>query len=820
MTSRHTALTILIAVLALWMTSHGALVTAQQETLQLPGLRAPVEIVTDRWGINHIYAENEADLFFAQGYAAARDRLFQLEVWRRQATGTVAEILGRRELERDVGARLHRFRGDLTTELNHYHDRGDQIIPAFVRGINAYIDQTAEHADLLPIEFRLLGITPQHWTPEVVISRHQGLVGNVSSEIRNAHAVALLGEDAVKELNYYYGDPDLTIDPAIDVSLLRDDILNLYRAHRRALRFQPEDVVAAHRGDPESFELLAAALPSEIDMQQEDYEAIGSNNWVVAGSRTLTGFPMMANDPHRAQGAPSLRYWVHLVAAGWNVIGGGEPMLPGVSIGHNEHGAWGLTVFGQDNEDLYVYDTNPANPNQYRYLGRWENMTIIEDSVPVNGEAPVEVELKYTRHGPVLFEDTVNHTAYAVRAAWLDYGSAPYLASLRMDQARTWDEFREACSYSRIPSENMVWADRDKNIGYQAVGVSPLRPNHSGLVPVPGDGRYEWDGYLPIKALPHVLNPEKGFYGTANNYLVPDGYPYWEALHYTWGDQMRAARVEEVLDSGRHMTVADMMRLQHDELTVAGRNIVPLLREVEIDDPQVARLRDLLLDWDHVLDKDSVAAAIYATFERRLRDNVRDAVVPEEARDAIRGINTKRMIDWLVAPDGRFGDAPVAGRDAILAASLKETLADLHERFGPDLSTWQYGQEQFKHALIRHPMTAAVSPDLRRRLDVGPLPRGGYGGTVHNTGGGDNQTSGASLMIVADTSDWDNSVGLNTPGQSGNPNSPHYRDLFELWARGKYFPIFYSRAKVDSVTESTTVLRPPSSTSQGAAGRP
>ena len=811
---------VLIAVLALWMTNHGALVTAQQETLQLPGLRAPVEIVTDRWGINHIYAETEADLFFAQGYAAARDRLFQFEVWRRQATGTVAEILGRRELERDIGTRLHRFRGDMTTELNHYHDRGDQIIPAFVRGINAYIDQTVERPDLLPIEFRLLGITPQHWTPEVVISRHQGLVGNVGSEIGNARAVALLGQAAVKELNYYYGDPDLTIDPAIDVSLLRDDILNLYRAHRRALRFQPEDVVAAYRGDRATFELLAAALPSEIDMTLEDYEAIGSNNWVVAGSRTLTGFPMMANDPHRAQGAPSLRYWVHLVAPGWNVIGGGEPVLPGVSIGHNEHGTWGLTVFGQDNEDLYVYDTNPANPNQYRYLGRWENMTLIEDSVPVKGEAPVEVELKYTRHGPVLYEDTANHTAYAVRAAWLDYGSAPYLASLRMDQARTWVEFREACSYSRIPSENMVWADRDKNIGYQAVGVSPIRPNHSGLVPVPGDGRYEWDGYLPIKALPNVLNPDKGFFGTANNYLVPDGYPYWEALHYTWGDQMRAARVEEVLAVGRHMTVADMMRLQHDELTVAGRNIVPLLREVEIDDPQVARLRDQLLGWDHVLDKDSVAAAVYATFERRLRDNVRDAVVPEEARAVVRGINTKRMIDWLVAPDGRFGDAPVAGRDAILAASLKETLADLHERFGPDLSTWQYGQAQFKHALIRHPMTAAVSPDVRRRLDVGPLPRGGYGGTVHNTGGGDNQTSGASFMIVADTSDWDNSVGLNTPGQSGNPDSSHYRDLFELWARGKYFPIFYSRAKVDSVTESTTLLRPAASTSQGAAGRP
>ena len=210
-----------------------------------------------------------------------------------------------------------------------------------------------------------------------------------------------------------------------------------------------------------SFERLAKAMPSEIDLMEADYEAIGSNNWVVAGSRTLTGMPIMANDPHRTQAAPSLRYWVHLVAPGWNVIGGGEPSLPGVSIGHNEYGAWGLTVFGQDNEDLYVYDTNPDDPNQYRYLDRWEDMTVIDDTISVKGEGEVAVELKYTRHGPVLYEDVENHKAYALAAAWLDYGSAPYLASLRMDQARTWEEFREACSYSRIPSENMVWADRE-----------------------------------------------------------------------------------------------------------------------------------------------------------------------------------------------------------------------------------------------------------------------------------------------------------------------------------------------------------------------
>ena len=784
----------------------------RRETVALPGLIAPVEIVTDRWGISHIYAGNEHDLFFAQGYAAARDRLFQFEIWRRRATGTVAEILGPRELERDTGARLFRFRGDLTTELRHYHERGDEIIPAFVDGVNAWIARTEEDPDLLPIEFGLLGIEPGRWTPEVVISRHQGLVANVAQEIDNARAVAALGAEAFAELNYFIGEPDLTIDPAVDVSLLDDGILDLYRAHRRPLAFVPEDVAVAHRGDRDSFERLASALPSEIDLERHDYDAIGSNNWVVHGTRTLGGYPMMANDPHRAQSAPSLRYWVHLVAPGWNVIGGGEPVLPGVSIGHNEHGAWGLTVFGQDNEDLYVYETNPADPNRYRYLGRWEEMTVLRETVPVKGQAAVDVELKYTRHGPVVFEDPESNTAYAVAAAWLDYGSAPYLASLRMDQATTWEEFVEACSYSRIPSENMVWADRAGNIGYQAVGVSPIRPNHSGLVPVPGDGRYEWDGFLPITALPSVLNPAKGYFGTANNYTlldVPARYPHWEALHYTWGDQMRAARVEEVLANARHMTVVDNMQLMMDELSVAARNLVPLLRGVPDLGPRAERARRMLLAWDGVLDKDSVEAAIYVSWERELRSAVHRTVVPSAARDYVRGVNVKRMIDWLAAPDGRFGDDPLAGRDDVLREALAAALEGLERRFGSaDMTTWTYGGERFKHALIRHPLSPAVNPELRRRLDVGPVPRGGYGGTVHNTGGGDNQTSGASFMIVADTGNWDNSVGLNTPGQAGDPASPHYRDLFDVWARDRYFPIFFSRARIDSVTEAVTELEP------------
>lgn len=780
---------------------------AQQE-LRIGGLSEPVEIIKDRWGISHIYAKNEGDLFFAQGYNAARDRLFQLEIWRRQATGTVAEVLGRRELKRDTGARLHLFRGDLKQELNFYHPRGEQIVNAFVNGINAYIAETERNPKLLPLEFRLLGITPGKWTPEVVVSRHQGLLGNISQELNYGRAVALLGPEAVKELSWFRpGDPVLVLDPAINGALLSDNILELYDAFRGSIRFTPADIAAAYRGDPRSFEALSQALPAEFEVAPSG-EEIGSNNWVVGGMRTLTGFPLLANDPHRTQQIPSLRYWVHLIAPGWNVIGGGEPALPGVSIGHNEHGGWGITVFGQDSEDLYVYDTHPANPLQYRCRDGWEDMKVIKDTIPVKGEAPVVVDLKYTRHGPVLYEDLAHHKAYALRAAWMDIGAAPYLASLRMDQAKSWDEFRDASSYSRIPAENMVWADTDKNIGYQAVGVSPIRPNWSGLVPVPGDGRYEWDGYLPIKALPHMLNPASGYIRTANNYMVPDGYPYPEALHYTWGDEIRAVRIDEFLGSGRKFTVVDMMKLQQDELSIPARTLVPTLRDLAIPDAAVAKARDLLLNWDYVLDKDSVPAAIYAAWERRLQSGVSDLFVPAGARRLLGAFNLKKMIDWLAAPDGRFGKDPTGDRDALLVRCLSDAVAELTKQLGQDMSKWQYGQEKYHHVTIYHPLSAAVSADLRARLDAGPLPRGGYAVTVNATGNGNNQTSGASFRIIADTENWDNCVGTNTPGQSGDPDNPHYRDLFQMWATGKYFPVFFSRKKVESVTEEKLILSP------------
>ena len=803
---------IALSLLAITLAT-GLQTSAQSDNaIQISGLSQPVEIIRDRWGINHIYAQNEADLFFAQGYAAAKDRLFQFEVWRRQATGTVAEILGPREVNRDRGARLHQFRGDMTGELNRYHPRGAAIIDAYVKGVNAYIAETERDASLLPMEFTMLGIKPGRWTTAVVISRHQALTSNVSEEVRLLRAIRASDIDTVRDLlTFQGGDPRFTLDAAIDPKLLPRDVLAVYNAFRESVQFKPEDVVAEFRGGtPRALAIGPApdpAGPAGLDADRRD---IGSNNWVIAGSRTLSTKPIMANDPHRVIAAPSLRYWVHLVAPGWNVIGGGEPVLPGVSIGHNEFGAWGLTIFGQDAEDLYVYDTNPANANEYRYKGSWEAMRVVTDAIPVKGAQPERVELKYTRHGPVLFEDRENRKAYALRAGWMEPGGAPYLASLRMNQAKTWEEFKLACTFSNMPSENMVWVDRQGNIGWHAAGIQPIRRNWSGILPVPGDGRYEWDGYLPIASLPSEANPARGFIATANNYLLPDNYQHKDLLQLTWSDPFRAARISEVLGSGRLFNVAETTRLQNDDLSIVARELVPLALNATMANPASAKARDLLARWDFVLDKNSIEAGVYEMFQRRLLINAREAIVPAAIReDGGAGfVSTRKVIDMLHAPNGRFGVDPIAGRNAVVAKSMDEAVAELTKRFGADMTAWKYGQEKYHHALVTHPLSNAVNAATLAKLNVGPLPRGGDGSTVSATGGADNQTSGGSLKIIADTEDWDKSVGLNTPGQSGDPNSPHYRDLFPLWARGEYFPVAYSRAKVESVRESTTRLAP------------
>lgn len=777
------------------------------EEIKVEGLRQRVEVLRDTVGVNHIYAENEHDLFFAQGYCAARDRLFQFEIWRRQATGTLAEILGPDELDRDIGARLFKFRGNLKAELNHYHPRGEEIIHAFTEGINAYIRETEVDTSLLTLEFRLLGIRPGLWNPEDVISRHQGLLGNLPEEIRFSRAVAILGQERVKELVAFEpGDPSLLIDPVIDKSGLFDSIGLFYDAYKATVKFKPENLIASKRNQ-ENFQALHREDEGSFrELMAHERESIGSNNWIVSGSRAESGLPLLANDPHRAITAPSLRYMVHLQAPGWNVLGGGEPTIPGVSIGHNENGAWGLTIFSLDGEDLYVYQLNPGNLNQYKHMGKWVDMTVMKETIPVKGQQSREVDLRYTQHGPLLHIDSARLVGYAVRCAWLEVGGAPYLASLRMDQAKTWEKFLEACSYSHIPGENMIWADRQGNIGWQAVGIAPRRKTHSGLVPVPGDGRYEWDNFLPIRSLPGKLNPPQGFLATANENNVPPEFPNREAVGWNWADRTRVERINEVLASNEKVTQKDMQQLQFDYVSIPARTLVPLLANVQSDQAMVEAFRTRLSKWNFTIDKNSVEASVYVTWEKKMGSVLRKQMVPESAQKYIRTIPLRKTIAWLTRSEVAFKSP--ADRNAFMIRCLEESVADLTTLLGPDTSKWVYGQVKMHHALIKHALSNAVDPETRKLLDAGPLPRSGYGSTPGMTANTSNQGSGASFRIVADVSDWDKTVFTNAPGQSGDPRSRYYRNLFQAWATDHHVPVFYSRDKVVRSASERTLLTP------------
>ncbi|MGB2326368.1 MAG: penicillin acylase family protein [Flavobacteriaceae bacterium] len=756
-----------------------------------------VEVLRDKYGINHIYAKNQQDLFFMQGYLAAKDRLFQFEVWRRQATGTVAEIFGETELKRDIGTRLFKFRGDIKEELNYYHEDGYEIITAYTEGVNAYIQEMKNHPEKLPIEFELLDIQPEFWTPEVVISRHQGLLGNIDQELNIGRAVSRIGEDKVKELLWLHPkNPSLKLDKKITNEDLDQDILELYNAYRTPVKFKKEYIQEQYQKKG----ALASSLSNKVE-DLEDVFSIGSNNWAISGNKSFNGSPILANDPHRSIVAPSLRYITHLVAPGWNVIGGGEPEIPGISIGHNGFGAWGLTVFRTDAEDMYVYELNPENPKQYWHKGEWLTFKEINESIPVKGMGNHEVVLQYSIHGPVTFVDKKRNRAYAVKCGWLEIGGSPYLASLRMNQSQSWEEFREACSYSHIPGENMVWADKEGTIGWQAVGIAPIRNTHSGLVPVLGDGSYEWDGYLPIKEKPHVVNPSDGFFASANQNVTPASYKHWNAIGFSWSDPYRGDRVNSVLskNSSHKFTMQEMIDLQVDYHSLPSEELIKMIDNSQLDSTH-KNYFEKLLTWDNKLATTSVEATIYVNWERTIIREFHKKYVPDNVKGMLK-IQLFKIID-------NIKKLAVRERDAFLINTFVTSINELKSKLGTETSKWVYGQSDYKHIKIKHPLQQIVNDSLYNILSFKTYPRGGNAYTPGSASSNLSQSSGASFRIVIDTKDWDNSKATNSPGQSGDPNSIFYRNLYEDWANDSFFELNYSKQKIKSNLHSKEVYYP------------
>ena len=770
---------------------------SQTKTLKL---NDKVEVLRDKFGINHIYANNQRDLFYMQGYLAARDRLFQFEIWRRQATGTVSEIFGESELERDIGTRLFMFRGDIKEELNHYHDDGYEIITSYTDGINAYISEVRNNPESLPIEFKILGIRPEIWTPADVISRHQGLLGNIGLELNIGRAVSKIGVDKVKDLQWFHPkDPELILDEKITEEDLDQDILKLYNAYRKPVKFKKEYLLEEFRKNED---LEVSFLENNKNL--EDEFSIGSNNWVISGKKSESGYPILANDPHRTIVAPSLRYLTHLVAPGWNVIGGGEPEIPGISIGHNGYGAWGLTVFRTDAEDLYIYELNPENSKQYFHKGEWVDFNIIKESIPVKGGEDYEIELYYSIHGPVTLIDENRNRAYAVRCGWLEVGGSPYLASLRMNQSNSWEEFREACNYSNIPGENMIWADKDGNIGWQAVGIAPIRNTHSGMVPVMGDGRYEWDGYLPIIEKPNDFNPDNEFLATANENVTPLSYDKWNAIGFSWADPFRGDRVDEFLVDSKKFTMQDMIDLQVDYYSPPAFYLTGMLsRLINYDENFLKEYDDYirrLIKWDNKLNKNSVEATIYVNWERNIINEFNKEYVPDKVKGLIR-VQLFKIMNKLYNMDEKL-------RNNFLKKTFISSINDLKSKFGDKTDDWVYGQDGYKHIKVKHPLEEIVNDSIYKILSFQKYPRGGNGYTVGATGSNLSQSHGATFKVIIDTKDWDNSLASNSPGQSGDPSSLFYRNLYKDWAEDKYFNLLYSKEKIESNLHSRETFYP------------
>ena len=743
-----------------------AAVAAIRGSVQIPGLKAAVRVQRDRWGVAHIYAQNQHDLFFAQGFVVAQDRLFQMEMWKRSGQGRLAEVLGPTAVQRDLNARRLRYRGDMSAEYSSYAPDTLPILEAFTSGVNAYIDETAKPTGRgLPIEFRMAGFEPEHWRPEDCLNRlaAYAMTGNAGSELRHAQVLALVGADNASHLFAF--DPAVELDPApgVDFSGLAPEIL--------------ENVISSDR--------RSAFPPTALHE---------SNNWTLSGALTSSGKPLLANDPHRVIAQPSLRYIVHLVAPGWDVIGAGEPGLPGVAAGHNRHIAWGFTIFGLDQQDLYLETDGPGDAGQFR---------VVTESIGVRGAAPIEVQLKFSRHGPILWED--GKRALALRWVGSEPGTAGYLGSLALDRARNWQEFERAMPRWKVPSENIVYADRAGNIGEHSTGLAPLRKNWTGLLPVPGNGRYEWGEFIPNRDLPHSFNPAAGFIATANHKMLPDGYPY--AVGFEWEFPMRYLRIKEVLEAaqtgGKKLGVADMQALQSDVVSGSARTLQALLRAAvergAATDPAALAGARMLIDWDCALRADSPAAALYELWAIELRHAWTLQKVPAAARNAMgelpMGQVVKEMSN-LGTPDG-----------AMMFAALAAAREKLEALQGSAPSEWSWGKLHrvfFRHALDAAPGSASL-------LDRGPFARSGDGDVVQATGFDDDsfeQTSGASYREIFDLADWDKSVSINVPGQSGEPGSKHYDDLLPLWSSGRYFPLAFSKAAVDAVTTDVLRLQP------------
>ena len=776
--------------------------------VRVDGLQAEVTVVRDSWGISHIYASTPHDLFFAQGYVHAQDRFWQMEFWRRIGSGRLSEVLGESGLDSDRFIRTLGWHRTAAQELELLDDEVRTVLEDYAEGVNAYV---STHRGRLGLEFTLLGLTgvkfePEPWTPINTLTWAKvmawDLGGNREDELLRAQVAARLGTSAVGAIVPPYPDDYPVIVP--------------HPLAGATLQAVP-----------------AAAFETHVLGKGDD---LGSNNWVIAGSHTETGMPLLANDPHLSIQMPSIWYEIglHCDPLGpdcpYNVVGASFASAPGVIIGHNDRIAWGVTNLGPDVQDLFIERVNPENPNQYEYQGKWLDMTIVREEIGVAGEEePVVVFARLTRHGPI-----INDVAGGAEDEWA-FGWQPLALSwtalqpgtlmqsvMLLDRAQNWEEFREALRYWDAPSQNFVYADVEGNIGYQSPGRIPIRASGDGSMPAPGwSGEYEWVDYIPFDELPRAFNPPEGYIVTANNAVVGRDYPY--LLTVDWDPGYRARRIVELIEASTPVSLADVQAIQGDSSPVWAEDVLPHLLVLPASGPgpradnrtRLAQALELLRAWDRRAGRDSAGAALFEAFRLHLIDLTFGDELGGHLLEEARGSATVALVNLLADEASPWFDdvttPEVETRDEILLRALEAAVEELTEMQGRNMARWRWGElhtATFKNQSLGKSGITFIENIFNR----GPVEVDGTIATVNNTGYGLDSPyvveTVPSYRQIVDLADLARSVAMHTTGQSGHPYHRHYDDMIDSWRNIEYHPMLWQRADVEAAAEGTLVLRP------------
>jgi penicillin G amidase len=791
-------------------------------------LNAPVEVLRDANGIPHIYASRTYDLFFAQGYVHAQDRFWQMDVWRHTGAGRLSEMFGEGTLQTDAFLRTLGWARVAQQELEAMEPDALAILQAYADGVNAYLGERSGAG--LGLEYVVLKLInssyqPEPWTPLHTLTWGKAMAwdlgGNLSAELMRARLLKTLTPEQVAEL----------IPP--------------YPAEHPTIVEWESSAGRALQGAGDREELLAALLPAldELTGQLANLEGllgpqeagIGSNSWVISGALSETGLPILADDPHLGVQMPSIWYEVglHCEPKGsqcpFKVAGFSFAGVPGVVIGHNDRIAWGFTNVGPDVQDLFIEKINPANPNQYEVNGAWVNMEIIEDTLQVAGSEAVPLTIRLTRNGPVITEiyaplEEFSEQAgeiglpeqYAMALRWTALEPTEIFPAVwKMNLAQNWDEFRAGASLFHVPSQNLVYADVDGNIGYQMPGRIPLRAGGDGTLPAPGwTDDYQWLGYIPFEELPFAFNPPQGYIVTANNAVVGPEYPY--LITTTWAYGYRAQRIVDLIE-GRSgpLGIADMQRMHGDNLDQNAQRLVPVLLSTNLNDAQQTSIRDRLVGWDFQMHMDSNQAAIYAAFWRHLLVEIFSDELPEgqPATGGDRWFTVVRSI--LDDPANPWWDdrttPEVEMRDEIFRRAFAAAVRELEQTLGRNPDRWVWGD---LHTVSFNSATLGSSGPgfIRALFNRGPFPTSGSSDVVNATGwnaaAGYQVRSVPSMRMIVDLGNLGNSLTMHTTGQSGHADHPHYIDMADRWRSIEYHPMLWERSAVEVEAQSRLLLTP------------